>query len=113
MTIPKPIRDALGWRPGAVLDVAAAEGAGDDRPAALTVLLEVLTAPGLSLVRYSLAVPVLIWVDRDRTYFGEVGPDDLQGAAAGELTVDLGDHEVADVLDHRRRRARPRRLDRH
>lgn len=48
--------------------VSRALYAGDDRPAALTVLLEVLTAPGLSLVRYSLAVPVLIWLLRRRAW---------------------------------------------
>ena len=56
----------------ALLDVDArvseALYAGDDRPAALTVLLEVLTAPGLSLVRYLLAVPVLVWLVRRRAW---------------------------------------------
>ncbi|SDF51816.1 undecaprenyl-diphosphatase [Blastococcus aurantiacus] len=52
------------------LDTRVSEAlyAGDDRPAALTVLLEVLTAPGLSLVRYVLAVPVLIWLVRRRAW---------------------------------------------
>ena len=57
---------------GALLDldtsVSRAVYAGDDRPAALTVLLEVLTAPGLSLVRYALAVPVLVWLVRRRAW---------------------------------------------
>jgi membrane-associated phospholipid phosphatase len=48
--------------------VSGALYAGDDRPAAMTVLLEVLTAPGLSLVRYVLAVPVLIWLVRRRAW---------------------------------------------
>jgi len=48
--------------------VSRALYAGDDRPAALTVLLEVLTAPGLSLVRYALAVPVLVWLARRRAW---------------------------------------------
>lgn len=57
---------------GALLDldssVSRALYAGDDRPAALTALLEVLTAPGLSLVRYALAVPVLIWLVSRRAW---------------------------------------------
>ena len=57
---------------GALLDVDASVSralyAGDDRPAALTALLEVLTAPGLSLVRYVLAVPVLVWLVRRRAW---------------------------------------------
>jgi membrane-associated phospholipid phosphatase len=48
--------------------VSRAVYAGDDRPVALTVLLEVLTAPGLSLVRYALAVPVLVWLARRRAW---------------------------------------------
>lgn len=48
--------------------VSRALYAGDDRPAALTALLEVLTAPGLSLVRYVLAVPVLVWLVRRREW---------------------------------------------
>lgn len=64
----------VGVRTGAasLLDldssVSRALYAGDDRPAALTVLLEVLTAPGLSLVRYALAVPVLIWLARRQAW---------------------------------------------
>jgi undecaprenyl-diphosphatase len=57
---------------GVLLDVDTSVSrvlyAGDDRPAALTVLLEVLTAPGLSLVRYVLAVPVLVWLLRRRAW---------------------------------------------
>ena len=57
---------------GPLLDVDATVSealyAGDDRPDVLTVLLEVLTAPGLSLVRYVLAVPVLIWLVRRRAW---------------------------------------------
>ena len=57
---------------GALLEldssVSRALYAGDDRPAALTVLLEVLTEPGLSLVRYVLAVPVLVWLARRRAW---------------------------------------------
>jgi undecaprenyl-diphosphatase len=57
---------------GPLLDVDArvseALYAGDDRPGAVTVLLDVLTAPGLSLVRYVLAVPVLVWLVRRRAW---------------------------------------------
>lgn len=57
---------------GPLLDVDArvsgALYAGDDRPGAVTALLEVLTAPGLSLVRYALAVPVLVWLVRRRAW---------------------------------------------
>ena len=42
--------------------------AGDDRSPVLDGLLEVLTAPGLSLVRYALAVPVLVWLVRRRAW---------------------------------------------
>ena len=65
---------AAGVRTGSdvLLDVdtrvSEALYAGDDRPAVLTVLLEVLTAPGLSLVRYALAVPVLVWLVRRRAW---------------------------------------------
>ncbi|TKJ20686.1 hypothetical protein A6V29_08220 [Blastococcus sp. CCUG 61487] len=48
--------------------VSEALYAGDDRSAALDVLLEVLTAPGLSVVRYALAVPVLVWLVRRRDW---------------------------------------------
>jgi membrane-associated phospholipid phosphatase len=58
---------------GALLDVdtsvSRALYAGDDRSRALDVALEVLTAPGLSLVRYVLAVPVLIWLVRRRAWW--------------------------------------------
>ncbi|WP_051515452.1 phosphatase PAP2 family protein [Candidatus Blastococcus massiliensis] len=42
--------------------------AGDGRSAWLDGLLEVLTAPGLSVVRYVLAVPVLVWLFRRREW---------------------------------------------
>ncbi len=59
-----------GWNPQLELDtdVSRALYAGDDRPRALDLLLEVLTAPGLSLVRYVLAVPVLVWLIRRRAW---------------------------------------------
>jgi membrane-associated phospholipid phosphatase len=58
-----------GPLPDVDTSVSRALYAGDDRPAALTVLLEVLTAPGLSLVRYALAVPVLVWLVRRRAWW--------------------------------------------
>ncbi len=59
-----------GFGPQRTLDAEASEAlyAGDDRSRGLDVLLEVLTAPGLSLVRYVLAVPVLIWLVRRRAW---------------------------------------------
>lgn len=55
-----------GFGPQRTLDAEVSQAlyAGDDRSRALDLLLEVLTAPGLSLVRYLLAVPVLIWLVR-------------------------------------------------
>ncbi len=55
-----------GYGPLRELDVGVSEAlyTGDDRSAALTVLLEVLTAPGLAVVRYVAAVPMLIWLVR-------------------------------------------------
>ncbi|MBN1097660.1 phosphatase PAP2 family protein [Blastococcus sp. TML/C7B] len=64
----------LGVRTGAAwqldVDTRASEAlyAGDDRSRWLDVLLEVLTAPGLSVVRYLVAVPVLIWLARRRDW---------------------------------------------
>ncbi len=59
-----------GFAPQLELDaeVSRALYAGDDRGRWLDVLLEVLTAPGLSLVRYVLAVPVLVWLVRRRAW---------------------------------------------
>lgn len=48
--------------------VSEAVYAGDDRTWGLDLLLEVLTAPGLSAVRYAVAVPVLIWLARKREW---------------------------------------------
>lgn len=49
-------------------EVSRALYAGDDRSRPLDVLLEVLTAPGLSVVRYLVAVPVLVWLVRRRAW---------------------------------------------
>jgi membrane-associated phospholipid phosphatase len=59
-----------GFGPQRDLDAAVSEAlyTGDDRGRALDVLLEVLTAPGLSLVRYVVAVPVLIWLARRQAW---------------------------------------------
>jgi len=78
--------------------------AGDHRAAALTTLLDVLTAPGLSLFRYIVFLPVLVLLVRRRAwwtvawlvtavvligplntllkhYFGRVRPDFAEGGA--------------------------------
>ncbi len=59
-----------GFAPQRELDteVSRALYAGDDRSRVLDVLLEVLTAPGLSVVRYVVAVPVLVWLVRRRAW---------------------------------------------
>ncbi len=59
-----------GFAPQRELDTAVSEAlyAGDDRSRVLDVLLEVLTAPGLSVFRYVVAVPVLIWLVRRRAW---------------------------------------------
>lgn len=49
-------------------EVAEALYAGDDRARALHWLLEVLTVPGSAVVRYILAVPVLVWLVRRRAW---------------------------------------------
>ena len=52
------------------LDAAVSEAlyAGDDRAAGLDGLLEVLTAPGLSWVRFLVFLPVLVWLVRQRLW---------------------------------------------
>jgi membrane-associated phospholipid phosphatase len=78
--------------------------AGDDRPAASDVLLEILTAPGLSWFRAVVFLPVLVWLLLRRAwwtaawlvtavaligplntllkiYFGRVRPDFVEGGA--------------------------------
>jgi membrane-associated phospholipid phosphatase len=59
-----------GFAPLRELDTTVSEAlyAGDDRSRALDVLLEVLTAPGLSVFRYVVAVPVLVWLVRRRDW---------------------------------------------
>jgi undecaprenyl-diphosphatase len=59
-----------GSRPLLDVDASVSQAlyAGDDRSPALDLLLEVLTAPGLSLIRYALAVPVLVWLVRRRAW---------------------------------------------
>lgn len=61
---------STGSAPLRDLDTTVSEAlyAGDDRSRTLDVLLEVLTAPGLSVVRYVVAVPVLIWLVRRRDW---------------------------------------------
>jgi membrane-associated phospholipid phosphatase len=56
------------FRPLLRLDAAVSERlyAGNDRAAGLDGLLEVLTAPGLSWVRFLVFVPVLVWLLRRR-----------------------------------------------
>lgn len=59
-----------GFAPQRELDARVSEAlyAGDGRARALDVLLEVLTAPGLAIVRYVVAVPVLVWLVRRRAW---------------------------------------------
>ncbi|MEI4271854.1 phosphatase PAP2 family protein [Klenkia sp. LSe6-5] len=55
-----------GWTPQLRLDEAVARAlyAGDDRSAAVSVLLEVLTAPGYTLARVVVFAPVVVWLVR-------------------------------------------------
>jgi undecaprenyl-diphosphatase len=91
------------------LDAVVSEAlyAGDDRAGALDVLLEVLTAPGLSVVRFAVFLPVLVLLLRRKAwwtaswlvtavvlvapltgalkaYFGRVRPDFAEGGARYE-----------------------------
>ncbi|MGY1804885.1 phosphatase PAP2 family protein [Blastococcus sp. SYSU D00922] len=52
------------------LDATVSEAlyAGDDRAGALDGLLQVLTAPGLSWVRFLVFLPVLVWLLRQRLW---------------------------------------------
>jgi membrane-associated phospholipid phosphatase len=95
-----------GFGPQLRIDGAVSEAlyAGDHRAAALTTLLDVLTAPGLSLFRYVVFLPVALWLVRRRAwwtvawlvtavvligplntllkhYFGRVRPDFAEGGA--------------------------------
>lgn len=60
-----------GFGPQLRLDAAVSEAlyAGDDRAAAWSGLLEVLTAPGLSWVRFLVFLPVLVWLVRQRLWW--------------------------------------------
>lgn len=53
-----------GFAPQLDLDAAVSRAlyAGDDRSRGLDLLLEALTAPGLSVVRYVVLLPVLVWL---------------------------------------------------
>jgi undecaprenyl-diphosphatase len=98
-----------GFRPQLRLDADVSEAlyAGDDRARALDVLLEVLTAPGLSLVRFVVFLPILVlfltrrawwtaaWLVTAvvlvspltallKNYFGRVRPDFAEGGARYE-----------------------------
>jgi membrane-associated phospholipid phosphatase len=91
------------------LDAAVSEAlyAGDDRAGALNGLLQVLTAPGSSWVRFLVFLPVLVWLLRRRLwwtagwvvtavvlvgplttalkeYFGRIRPDFDEGGARYE-----------------------------
>jgi undecaprenyl-diphosphatase len=95
-----------GFGPQLRLDAAVSEAlyAGDHRVAALDILLDVLTAPGLSWVRFAIYLPVLVFLLRRRAwwtaawlvtavvliaplntlfkmYFGRVRPDFAEGGA--------------------------------
>jgi undecaprenyl-diphosphatase len=98
-----------GFGPLLRLDAAVSEAlyAGDHRAAAMNVLLEVLTAPGLSWFRFAVFLPVLVLMLRRRAwwtaawlviavvlvgplttllkeYFGRVRPDFTEGGARYE-----------------------------
>jgi undecaprenyl-diphosphatase len=59
-----------GFAPQLRLDVVVSRHlyAGDDRSAALDALLQVVTAPGLTVVRLVVAVPVLVLLARRRAW---------------------------------------------
>jgi undecaprenyl-diphosphatase len=98
-----------GFEPQLSLDAAVSEAfyAGDDRARSLDVLLQVLTAPGLSVVRFLVFLPVLVLLLRRsawwtaawlvtavvlvapltellKHYFGRVRPDFAEGGARYE-----------------------------
>jgi membrane-associated phospholipid phosphatase len=60
-----------GFGPQVRLDAAVSEAlyVGDGRAAGLNGLLEVLTAPGLSWVRFLVFLPVLVWLVRGRLWW--------------------------------------------
>jgi undecaprenyl-diphosphatase len=59
-----------GFEPQRRLDAAVSEAvyAGDDRDGSLEALLQVLTAPGLTVVRCLAALPVLVWLVRRQAW---------------------------------------------
>ena len=79
------------WSPVLTLDrsVAADLYAGDDRPAALTALLEVLTAPGATAVRMAVLLPVAGWVLLRHHARGTAAWVVLTGLLIGPLTTAL------------------------
>ncbi len=60
-----------GFAPLLQVDASVSEAlyAGDDRAAGLDGLLEVLTAPGLSWVRFLVFLPVLVWLIARRLWW--------------------------------------------
>jgi membrane-associated phospholipid phosphatase len=62
---------AAEWAPLLQLDrtVSAALYAGDDRPRLVEVALQVATAPGLSVVRGVVLLPVLVWLVLRRAWW--------------------------------------------
>jgi undecaprenyl-diphosphatase len=60
-----------GFAPLLQVDASVSEAlyAGDDRAAGLDGLLEVLTAPGLSWVRFLVFLPVLVWLVARRLWW--------------------------------------------
>jgi membrane-associated phospholipid phosphatase len=62
------VRAELGPQLRVDAEVGEALYAGDGRARALDWLLEVLTAPGLAVVRYALALPVLVWLARRQAW---------------------------------------------
>lgn len=59
---------ATGWAPELRLDTSVSQAlyTGDDRPRWVSVLLEVLTAPGLSVSRFLVFLPVVVLLLRAR-----------------------------------------------
>ncbi|WP_242654229.1 phosphatase PAP2 family protein [Klenkia soli] len=61
---------AAGWAPQLRLDATVSQAlyTGDDRPRWVSVLLEVLTAPGLSVTRFLVFLPVVVLLLRARRW---------------------------------------------
>lgn len=62
------VRTGSGPQQAVDAELSEAFYAGDDRSRGLDLLLEVLTAPGLSWFRFLVAVPVLIWLVRRQAW---------------------------------------------